>query len=95
MLEQQLVAVRLRNIIEKNDLVAELRTIRNVDFEISLLLLAVLAGELLIRAESGLRLRVTGLRSHSDPLQLSFQCLSALAFLFLFHLQALGLLLQP
>ena len=44
MLEQQFVAISLGNIIELNDLVAELRSVRDIDFEIGLLLPAVLAG---------------------------------------------------
>ena len=95
MLEQQFVAISLGNIIELDDLVAELRSVRDLAFEIGLLLPAVLAGELLIRAESRLGLRMTRLRSHSDPFQLPFQCLFAFALLLLLHLQALGLLLQP
>ena len=95
MLEQKLVAISLRNIIELDDLVSELRTIRNIDFEISLFLLAILAGQSFISTESGLGLGVTHLRSHPDPLKLALQCLSALALLFFLHFQTLGLLLKP
>ena len=94
-LEQELVAVGLGNVVEFDYLVAQTGTVGDVYFQSSLLGLAVLAGQLLVCAETGLGLGLAGLRSHAHPLQLALKGLAALALLLLLHLQPLALLLQP
>ena len=95
MLEEELVAVCLGHILELDHPVAELRAVRNVDLEVGLLLLSVLAGQFLVCAETGLGLGVACLWSHPDPFQLPLESLAALAFLLLLHCQTLGLLVEP
>ncbi len=95
MLEQQLVSVGLGHILEFDHFVAKLRPIGNIDLKAGLLLLAVLACKLLISSDPGLGFCLSGLGSHPYPFELSFEGLSALAFLFLLHLKPFGLLLKP
>ena len=95
MLEEELVPVGFGYVLELDYPVAELRTVRDIDLEIGLLLLAVLAGQFLVCAETGLGLGVTCLRGHPDPFQLPLESLAALAFLLLLHCQTLGLLVEP
>ena len=95
MLEENLVPVGLGHILELDDLVAEARSVRNVYFQIGLLLLGIGRGQFLVGSKTGFLLGLTGLGSHPHPLQLVLEGLAPLALLLLLHLQPLGLLLQP
>ncbi len=93
--EEQFVSVSLAHIMELDDLVPEMRTVRDVDFQIGLLLPGIGRSELLIGSQTGFLLGLAGLRGHPDPFKLSFESLAALALLLFFHSQALALLVQP
>ena len=94
-LEKELVAIRLANIMKLDDLVTQVRSVRDIYFQIIFLFLDVGRSELLISAQTGFLLGLTSLRGHPNPFKLSFKGLSALAFLFFFHSQALALLVEP
>ena len=95
MLEEELVAEGFGDVVEFNDLVAQARSVGNIDFEVGLFFLGICGGQFLIGAQTRLLFGVTGLRGHPHPFQLPFQGLAALAFLLLFLRKARALLLQP
>ena len=93
--EQELVAKRLCHVLGFDDLVAQTGTVGDEDFELFLLLLHILVQQFVVGVQTGLSLCLTGLGSHTHPLQLAFQRLTALAGCLFFLLHALGFLLQP
>ena len=95
MLKQHLVAERFGHIIEYDDFIAQPGAIGNVNLEILLLLFRVGGGQFLVGPEPGFLLRLAGLGSHSDPLQLVLQGLASTALLLFLKGKPLGLLVQP
>ena len=75
--------------------VAQAWAIRYEDFEFLLLLLLVFVQQLVVRVQTRLTLRLTRLRSHAHPFQLTLERLAALAGHFLFLLHAFALLFEP
>ena len=94
-LEQNLAVVGLGHVVEPDDLVAQVRSVGDVDLEVRLLLLDIGGSEFLVGAQTGLLLGLAGLRGHPDPFQLALQRLPALGFLLFLHGEALRLLVQP
>ena len=78
-----------------DNLISKTRTIRDKDFKFLFFLLDIFIHQFIVRIQTCLTFRLTRFRSHTHPLQLTLQCLAALAGGFLFHFHALGLLFQP
>ena len=76
-------------------LVAETRTVGDVDFEVLFLLLLVFVEEFVVRVQTRLTFGLTCLRCHAHPLEFSLQSLATLGSHFFFLLHALRLLLKP
>ena len=95
MLEENLVTVRLGNVVETDDLVAEVRSVGDIDFEVGFFLLGVGRCHLLVSTQTGLLLGLTGLGRHAHPFEFPLQGLAALALGLLFLGKSLGLLFQP
>ena len=66
-----------------DDLVAQTRTVGDVNLKLLLLLLLLFIEHLIIGVQTGLTLSVTGFRCHTHPLQLTLQRLTALRSLLL------------
>ena len=92
---QQLVPVGLAHIVEFDDLVAEVRSVRDVYFQIRFLFLHVRCCHLLIGSDTGLLLGLTCLRGHPDPFQLPLESLASLALGLFLKGKPLGLLVEP
>ena len=94
-LEQQLVAVGLGNIMRFNNFRSKSVAVGDIDFEFLFLFLHVLVEHLFIRFQTGFALGVTRFRGHAHPFQLAFEGLAALALGLFFHREAGGLLVEP
>ena len=81
--------------MELDDLVAEVRSVGDVDFKIGLLLLHILGSEFLVCTETRLLLGLPCLRCHPHPLKLTLESLPAFALLLLFHRKTPCLLIKP
>ena len=77
-IKQQLVSECLSNSMSLDDLVAQTRSVWDEYLQFLLLLLYVLVHQFVVRVKTGLTLGLTGLGSHTYPLQLTLQGLAAL-----------------
>ena len=77
-IKQQLVTECLGNSMSLDDLVAQTRSVWDEYLQFLLLLLYVLVHQFVVRVKTGLTLGLTGLGSHTYPLQLTLQGLAAL-----------------
>ena len=96
-IDQDLVAVRLAQVLDLDDGVAEAGTGRDGDLELAGLVLGVvgLGQQLLVGAESGLALRLSGLRAQAHPFELARQGALPRVDGLLLAAHALQLLLEP
>ena len=95
MLEQQLVAISLGDVVELDHLIAQMRPVGDVNLQVGLLLFSVCRCQLLVSPQTRLLLGLTGFGRHPHPLQLALQSLAALGLLLFLQSQPLGLLVQP
>ena len=94
-LEQQLVAIGLGDVMRLDDFGAEAVAVGDIDLEFLLFLFHVFVEHLLIRLQTGFALGVTCFRGHAYPFQLTFEGFAALALGLLFHGKTGGLLVEP
>ena len=93
--EKHFVAEGFLHVLRFDDLIAQTRSVGNVDFEVLLLFLLVFVEQAVVAVEAGFSLGLAGFWSHPYPFQLAFEGLATLRghLFFLFH--ALGLLFEP
>ena len=70
-------------------------TIRDKDFQFGLPFFLVFVQKSFVRIQTGLAFCLAGFRSHIDPFQFAFQCLTTFACLLFFLCHTFGLLIQP
>ena len=95
MFKKKLVSVGLADIVKFDDLVAEMRSVWNEYFQTGFLFTAVCGGKLLVCAQTSLLLGLPCLWGHTNPLELPFESLAALAFLLFLLCESLALLVKP
>ncbi len=93
--EEKPVAVDLAHPLSLDDDLAQAWSGRDVDFELFLLFLRVLAQKRFVRVHARLGLRLAPLWRHADPLQLALQGLLPLCFALLLVLEPELFLLEP
>ena len=81
--EERFLGIGLGNMRGDDDLVAQTRTVGDVDLQFLLFLFLFFVEHLIIGVQTGLTLGVTGFRCHTHPLQLTLQRLTALRSLLL------------
>src|SRR5262249_30521769 len=94
-LEQEHVAVALREVVGLDHLLAEARPGRDRDLDGLRRAVLLLGAQLLVRSDARLRLRLARARRHLHPLELALQGALARGLLLLLELEALLLLLEP
>ena len=78
-----------------DDLIAQTRTIGDINLQFLFLLFLLLIEHHLIGVQTGLTLGVASLGRHAHPLQLTLEGLTALGSRFLLLCQSLTLLFEP